>query len=363
MISKRRPPFQPSTTTLALSVVAAVTALGSAMGCSASKSDAGSDAGGPGANTSQTPDAAANVTSGEQSLIDLPGVTDAPDADGGGGDMSTSPGSTTEPGGFVTVAMGDAGTFEIWCGSSLCACSDGQDNEGDGVADGFDSECTGPFDNDETTFATGIPGDNRDPKWQDCFFDGNSGAGDDGCRYHTECLTGERPASDEDCQLTDQCVDYCAPLTPPGCDCFGCCDVQSGDSTVSVMIGSACSLDKIDDEEACPRCVQTDTCANDCGECELCLGKTLEDLPESCWTSNPPPPDGDTPDGSMTPPPNTDDGGSPGPGTGTGGPDEPPPGTPVNTCDNGLACTVSTDCEAGDYCRLGCCMHLQSNIR
>lgn len=359
MISKRRPSFQLSTTTLALSAAAVVTALGSVLGCSASSEPvASSDAGDRGAGASNTDDAAVSP-SGDQTLIELPG---APGDDGGG--MSTSPGSdstTSELGGFVTVTTGDAGTFEIWCGSSLCACSDGQDNDGDGVSDGFDSECTGPFDNDETTFATGIPGDNRDPKWQDCFFDGNSGAGDDDCRYHTECLTGERPPSDDDCTLTDQCVDYCAPLTPPGCDCFGCCEVQSGEGSVSVMIGSACSLDKIDDEEACPRCVQTDTCANDCGECELCLGKTLEDLPESCWTSNPPPPDGDTPDGSVTPPPGSD-GGSPSPDT-TGGPDEPPPGTPVNVCDNGLACTVNTDCEAGDYCRLGCCMHLQSNIR
>lgn len=366
MISKRRMPFQLTTTTLALSVVAALTALG----CGASsKPDASGDAGGTGAAGISNGSDAAVSPSANETLSDLPGTPGAgSDADEDGGGMSTSPdgmSSGSEPGGFVTVVTGDAGGFEIWCGSSLCACSDGQDNDGDGLSDGFDSECTGPFDDDETTFATGIPGDNRDPKWQDCFFDGNSGAGDDDCRYHTDCLTGDLPASDDSCTLTDACVDYCAPLTPPGCDCFGCCEVQNGDSVVSVMIGSACSLDSIDDEAACPRCVQTDTCANECGECELCLGKTLEDLPDSCWTTNPPP-DGDTPDGSVTPPPGLgSDGGAPTPETtGTGGPEtSPPPGTPINTCDNGLACTASTDCEPGDYCRLGCCMHLQSNIR
>ena len=46
------------------------------------------------------------------------------------------------------------------CGGSGCACSDGKDNDGDGLIDGMDPECTGPLDNDEGSFATGIPGDN-----------------------------------------------------------------------------------------------------------------------------------------------------------------------------------------------------------
>lgn len=58
----------------------------------------------------------------------------------------------------------------------------------------------GANDDDEGSFGTGISGDNRDPKWQDCFFDGNSGAGDDRCRYHTECLTGARDADDPSCR-------------------------------------------------------------------------------------------------------------------------------------------------------------------
>src|SRR5690606_26909529 len=82
------------------------------------------------------------------------------------------------------------------CGGT-CACSNGVDDDGDGKVDGFDEECTGAADDDEGTFATGISGDNVDPKWQDCFFDGNSGAGDDGCRYHTDCLTGDLPEDHE----------------------------------------------------------------------------------------------------------------------------------------------------------------------
>jgi hypothetical protein len=74
------------------------------------------------------------------------------------------------------------------CGNAPCQCNNGQDDDGDGTIDGADVECTGALDDDERTFATGIPGDNKDPKWQDCFFDGNSGAGNDGCNQHTCCL-------------------------------------------------------------------------------------------------------------------------------------------------------------------------------
>lgn len=300
--------------------------------------------------------------SGDGSFAPLPG--EETEGNTGANSTSGSMPTTIDTEGFISVGTNDAGGFEIWCGSELCACSDGIDNDEDGVADGFDAECTGPFDDNETTFATGIPGDNRDPKWQDCFFDGNSGAGDDDCRYHTDCLTGDLPADDADCQLTDQCVQYCQPLTPPGCDCFGCCEIADGDTTVNVMLSETCSLDNLGDEKACPRCVPTDTCANECGECELCLGKTLADLPESCGSSTPNP--GTTPDGGSVPNPTPGvDGGVP--GDNTGDPDEPTspgdPDEPANVCDTGAACTTSTQCEAGDYCRLGCCVPFQSNIR
>jgi hypothetical protein len=267
--------------------------------------------------------------------------------------------------GFVTIDTTDAGTFEILCGTEVCLCADGLDNDEDGLADGADSECTGPFDHNEETFATGIPGDNRDPKWQDCFFDGNSGAGDDSCRYHTDCLTGDLPEDDADCTVTDQCREYCAPLTPPGCDCFGCCEIALDDgSTVSILASDLCSIDNIDDEEACPRCVMTDTCGNECGECEICVGQTLEDLPETCFEEDPPDGSGGTgaggdgpgdgPGGSGTG--GSDAAGAPNSGgSGTGGTpgDDPPP----NVCDGGaISCSTSDDCGAGQYCGLGCCI-------
>ncbi len=172
------------------------------------------------------------------------------------------------------------GSGQVLCGSEPCQCDNGMDDDGDGLIDGQDPECTGPYDNDEGSFATGIPGDNKDPKWQDCFFDGNSGAGDDGCRYHTDCLTGDLPQDDADCSVSQECFDYCRPLTPNGCDCFGCCEVATDSGSVFISIGSdGCSTDNLD---ACNTCVQTEECVNTCGDCELCYGKTIQDLPAYC---------------------------------------------------------------------------------
>lgn len=235
------------------------------------------------------------------------GSTATGGGDGSGGNAGGQGGAGDGDGygGDVTV---DEGTF--YCGDVLCACNDGVDNNEDGLVDGFDPYCVAAWDNDESSFETGVPGDNQDPFWQDCFFDGNSGAGDDKCRYHTDCISGDRDASDPSCQLTETCIDFCGQLTPNGCDCFGCCAVETGGDTVFVYIGAECSLDDID---SCTQCQQSEQCMNTCGECELCAGKTAEDLPAEC---------GETP-----------------------------------TCDGGQqVCSQSSDCGDSAYCQQGCCM-------
>jgi hypothetical protein len=252
------------------------------------------------------------------------------DADGGtapgaGGSSGVGDAGALDP--YVlppSVTIGEAG--EVLCGSVLCACNNGVDDDGDGNGDGFDEECTGALDNDEGTFSTGIPGDNSDPKWQDCFFDGNSGAGDDHCRYHVDCLSGDKAASDPDCAVSAECHDFCAARTPNGCDCFGCCTVQLDDgSSVSVSISESCSLETVTDAASCPRCTPSTACGNTCGECELCPGKSIEDLPASCSET---------------------------PGTGGSGGDTPP-----FSCDAGqTVCSTSGDCPGGNYCSLGCCL-------
>jgi hypothetical protein len=230
-----------------------------------------------------------------------------------------------------SVTLGDAGV--ALCGSVACACNNGVDDDADGKTDGFDEECTGALDDDEGTFSTGIPGDNSDPKWQDCFFDGNSGAGDDHCRYHADCLTGAKDPSDPDCTVSAECHDFCVARTPNGCDCFGCCTVHLDDaSSVNVFIGESCSLEDVGNPERCPRCTPSTACGNTCGECELCSGKSVEDLPETCS-------------------------GTGGGGGGSGGSGGSDPSTPAYECDGGqVVCAAASDCPSGQYCSLGCCL-------
>ncbi len=254
--------------------------------------------------------------------------------DGGGGidggantDASNNNGSDV----FETNTNG-----QVLCkGGEPCQCDNGIDDDGDGLIDGFDPECTGPYDDDESSFATGISGDNKDPKWQDCFFDGNSGSGDDSCRYHTECITGEKTADDPDCQVSQACFDFCRPRTPNGCDCFGCCEVfDDANNSQFVLLEETCSISNL---SACTTCTQTTECTNSCGRCELCFGKTIDDLPADCGT----------PVG----------GGDMGPDGGNGGGPDGGGGGPGNTCDDGEpVCTTDSGCpENNQYCFQGCC--------
>ncbi len=279
---------------------------------------------------SNTDFASTEPTSGEESLDGASDLTSTSGPQGSNNGADAGAGAIDLPGSITVDPDG-----VLLCDTEPCQCNNGVDDDGDGTTDGFDVECTGAIDDDEGTFATGIPGDNRDPKWQDCFFDGNSGAGDDRCRYPTACLTGELAQDDEACATTQACRDNCQPRTPNGCDCFGCCAVQlPGGAQVNVIIGDSCSLEKIGDADACPACTPSDSCSNECGECELCLGKTAADLPASCT------PEPNEPDPTE---PNEPD------------PIEPPP-APSPTCDGLQDCTVSTDCASQEFCSLGCCL-------
>ncbi len=306
-------------------------------------------------------------TSGEPSLADG-GVGAAPV--GGDGGLSPEeelvdsllgdPTAVLPGGGFVDIVEDENGVVQILCGTDICQCADGIDNDGDGETDNLDGECTSPFDHDEGTFATGVPGDNSDPNWQDCFFDGNSGAGDDRCRYHTDCITGDAAPDDQRCQVADECVKFCEPLAPPGCDCFGCCEVPYGEGIIGILVSESCSLDMIEDTEACPRCTPSPLCNNECGECEVCVGKGLQDLPDHCFEQTPPDDTTPPPDDTTPPPDDT----TPPPDDTTPPPDDttPPPdgtGSPGNVCDGGAtACVVSSDCGAFAYCAFGCCQAL-----
>ena len=232
-------------------------------------------------------------------------------------------GSGTDTSDTVGTDTGGVGTVD--CGMNNYACGDGKDNDGDGLVDLMDPECTGPCDDDESSFQTGINGDNVDCK-QDCFFDGNSGQGDDGCNWDLTCDPANPGlgTSMPNCEYTGgmncdnmppnqdaDCIEFCLPFVPPGCDCFGCCEVTDAEGNkVSIFINSPdpeCSIDNLD---ACNECTQSEDCINTCEEeeCELCFGE--DELPEGC--------------------------------------DE-------NTCEFGDVCESTADCPTDWYCLNNCC--------
>jgi hypothetical protein len=242
---------------------------------------------------------------------------------------------------------------ERFCGKNLFECGDcvNNDDEQDGLIDAADPECLGPCDNTEDSLYpnNGVP-DNPQCRL-DCYFDRNNG--NDGCYWSHRCdprfaVDGGAPGGDNRCSYdptadvpgTDRtcvqlgapagepdagqlqaCRDYCGPLTPNGCDCFGCCELPA-DSGQYVFIGSlrddqgTCNLRTVGDPESCRRCTPVPTCLNKCDPCEICVGRS-EPLP-SCSA-------GDAGGGRC------------------------PDGVPL--CDNGTGA-----CPSKHYCITGCCI-------
>lgn len=215
---------------------------------------------------------------------------------GSGEGDSTDSGADSTGSGSETTTTGmptGGGGGPVDCGGTVYACGDGEDNDGDGSIDLFDPECTGPCDDDESSFQTGIPGDNMDCR-QDCFFDGNSGQGDDGCLWDLRCdpanpgefinceYSGGNNCDNQPPNQDQDCIDFCEPFVPPGCDCFGCCEIQTDEGSLWIFLNSHpdCALDNL---AACTECSpQIDDCGNTCEPelCELCFGEDM--LPEGC---------------------------------------------------------------------------------
>jgi hypothetical protein len=250
-----------------------------------------------------------------------------------GAAATTGTGGTTGVGG-TTGAGGSGGTS----GSGNAQCSDGLDNDGDGKVDYNDPECVGPLDNDEGSFATGIPGDNMDACKQDCFFDGNSGGGDDHCDWQLKCdpksvenkcpydmqyATSHAAECSSSASQSQACINSCRKLVPNGCDCFGCCLIPG--AATPIRLAATCTAANFGDPTKCPPCTQVTQCSNPCDTCELCIGKTT--LPPECS-----PPD-----------------------AGTDGPPPPSCGSDFIPCGPGAATPVD-GCGAGYGCITGCCI-------
>jgi hypothetical protein len=263
----------------------------------------------------------------------------------GGGGTTSGGGATGTAGGGMTGGGGAGAKIPI----GQTQCSDGIDNDGDGLIDLADPECTSSADNDESSYATGIPGDNVDPCKQDCFFDGNSGMGDDGCQWELKCdprSTNAKCPYDANyaqqhatqCSTTasqsQHCIDFCKQFVPNGCDCFGCCAVPG--APTPIRLDPTCTSKDFNDPTKCSPCTQVTQCMKTCDRCELCVGKTT--VPEDCGPTTDT--DGGAPgDSGVTPPPH--DGGG---------------GTPV--CSYGQSCTPGpvTGCPANNDCLTGCCV-------
>jgi hypothetical protein len=256
------------------------------------------------------------------------------------------------------------------CQGHLYACGDGVDNDGDNLVDSDDPDCLGPCHNSEASYYGSIPGQAGPACQVDCYFDQDSGSGNDECYWDHRCdphavgpnYYPEHPEG-ADCaynaafkinpgQLTcDQanqkqsttCHSVCGPLTPNGCDCFGCCELPANGGKF-VWLGSedaegngTCDLASVGDPSRCQPCMPVADCLNTCEKCELCLGKTT--LPPECFG-------GSTSTGAGGDSTTT---GSTGTGAGGGSTGQCAPS--VQPC--GLP--GQDPCDSGFYCITGCC--------
>src|SRR5947207_1649807 len=76
---------------------------------------------------------------------------------------------------------GTAGCVIKHCQSHVFECGDCVDNDGDGLIDDQDPDCLGPCDNSENNYYGNIPGQAGPACTVDCYFDQDSGSGNDDC--------------------------------------------------------------------------------------------------------------------------------------------------------------------------------------
>jgi hypothetical protein len=174
-----------------------------------------------------------------------------------------------------------------FCGNAIFECGDLLDNDMDGLIDLHDPDCLSPCDDKEVEYLIDLP-TGSDDCFLDCYFDSNGGKGDDLCNLRMPCDPLEPQANtgcpyDPNYQNCDPqvepCLGNCQPLTPNGCDCFGCCFL-AGEYRL-LDSGPDCSAAT---PENCHLCTPHFECANPCEpeNCELCFGQTIADLPLGC---------------------------------------------------------------------------------
>ncbi len=325
--------------------------LAAAAGCSCSTEN-GTD-GGTGN------DGSTNNTDGSTQNMD--GSVPQPD-----GSTAVDSGFTTAPDAFIVLPDGNiipAGP--IPCQSHYYQCGNGIDDDHDGLVDALDDNCLGPCDNNEGGLYLNIPGGDTPTCSLDCYYDQDQGSGNDHCEWDGRCdpLTPDSrcpypPSPPSSARCPDpqvaSCHSFCGPLTPNGCDCFGCC-VRPGTTDDYRFIGSldgetpTCDMDEFrSGGDGCHSCTPVADCLNECGHCELCFGRDPSDLPADCFSTPPPVDAGTYPDGGPIPIP---DSGTP-PADG---------GTIIDVCSDPTRqdCGVPglPACPTGYFCITGCCTY------
>ena len=266
----------------------------------------------------------------------------------------------------------DGGTFTCYvapCQGKVYQCGDCIDNDGDGLVDSQDPDCLGACQNNEAGFAGDIPGQNNAPCKSDCYWDQDTGSGNDQCYWNHSCDPFEQgppaatnpeigcaydpnthvggapvPPGQNDCTylLNNQstaCTNFCKPLTPNGCDCFGCCEnpynkgtfVYAGSVDNNGQPSCEATMASLNDPTKCKPCTPVVGCQNTCAHCEVCFGGAP--LPPDCF--------GDMAGQTGS----TDMAGS-----------TPPQQCPSNVQPCGLPGEAA--CTPGYYCVTGCCVAL-----
>jgi hypothetical protein len=294
------------------------------------------------------------------------------------------------PDGWVTTPVGDGGIivqlpdggtgicYITPCQGKVYACGNCVDDDGDGLVDTYDPDCLGPCQNNEAGFYGAIPGQNNAPCKSDCYWDQDTGSGNDDCNWSHKCDPFEQggtgfaamttpeigcgydanakvpgasvPSGQKDCAYlasnqTATCKSFCGALTPNGCDCFGCCE-DPNRPTHFIYAGSVnatgtptCKSDPatMADPTLCKPCtpvLANSGCYNSCEKCELCFGKTT--LPADCYASIP------------------DMAGQP-PSTDMAGQVTPPPPQVCPNSEQPCGLIGQQPCAPGTFCLTGCC--------
>ena len=173
---------------------------------------------------------------------------------------------------LLLVFLLGLGTMQVSLAMTATQCSNSIDDDQNGLADLLDPKCTSEIDDDEFTFATGIPGDNTNsPSLLDCFFDGDSSTSE-GCEIHACCMIDGPcpqeylPFDPNQCDVSAECVAQCEPLVRKECDCFGCCEIcdagQPGCFEVFIhpVISPFCEIGLLDNPEFCTPCIRNTQC-------------------------------------------------------------------------------------------------------